>query len=261
MNAIVVENLSVVTQKAERPLVQDVSFTVTQHRIAGLIGESGSGKTITARAIAGLLPERFCVKADRLELFGQDVRAWDCQHEIVRGRDVGFIFQQPMSMMTPVLTIGEQLTEGLRTHRGLTRHEAKSEAIAFLHRVGFADRSADIMKSYPHRLSGGMLQRVMMAMALLPKPRLLIADEPTTALDVTTQITVLDVLTHLAHEMEITVLFISHDMSVIANTCEDLLVLQEGRVIESGTVDAVFANPQHAYTRQLMEAAAWHKVT
>lgn len=259
--AIVVEHLRVSAKKTESILVRDVSFSVQKQRIAGLIGESGSGKTVTARAIAGLLPRNIEVKADRLMVLGHDVHAWDDQHDVVRGRDVGFVFQQPMSMLTPVLTIGEQLTEGLRTHRHVTRKTAQDEAVAFLQRVGFQDRAKDIMKSYPHRLSGGMLQRIMIAMALLPRPKLLIADEPTTALDVTTQVTVLEVLSELAHDMAITVLFISHDMSVIANICHDVMVMQDGQIIETGTVDDVFAHPKEVYTKRLMEASKWNKTS
>lgn len=259
--ALVVEHLTVSAPKNKSLLVRDVSFTVQRQRITGLIGESGSGKTVTARAIVGLMPRHIEVKADRLLVLGHDVRSWADQNDVVRGRDVGFIFQQPMSMLTPVLTIGEQLTEGLRTHRNVTRKEAFNEAVAFLARVGFKDRAKDIMKSYPHRLSGGMLQRIMIAMALLPRPKLLIADEPTTALDVTTQLTVLEVLSELAHDMAITVLFISHDMSVIANICHDVMVMQDGQIIETGTVDDVFAHPKEAYTRRLMEAAKWNKTS
>lgn len=239
-------------------LVKGISFQVQEKRVAGLIGESGSGKTLTAQVIAGLLPRHMRMRARRLEVLGHDVCDWDRQQEIARGRNIGFVFQHPMSMLTPVLTIGEQLTEGIRFHLKLGRRAVRNQAIAMLAQVGLKDNAEAVMRSYPHMLSGGMLQRIMIAMALLPGPRLLIADEPTTALDVTTQVRVLELLSNLTQEMELSVLFISHDMSVIANVCDDVMVMEQGHLIELGSVEHVFSHPQSDYTKRLLEATAWH---
>jgi peptide/nickel transport system ATP-binding protein len=231
--------------------VQDVSFQLLPGQRTGLIGESGSGKTLTALAIMGLLPENLSATGhvlyrdvDLMRLSERDL----CR---IRGDRLAMIFQEPLTALNPVMKIGEQVAEPLRLHRGLSQRQAQREAAQHLERVGLP---AHRLKSYPHQMSGGQRQRAMIAMAMACSPEILIADEPTTALDVTVQAQILDLLTELVDEQEAALLLITHDLAVVANVCHRVLVLYGGRIVEEGGVDDVFSAPRHPYTQALLDA-------
>jgi len=235
--------------------VDGVSLRVARGEAVGLVGESGCGKTLTSLAVMGLLPRpRGRIASGRIALCGRELtsggeRAW----RAARGRDVAMIFQDPMTSANPYLRIGEQLIEAPRLHLGLSRREASDRARALLERVGIAE-AARRMRAYPHELSGGMRQRAMIAMALLGEPSLLIADEPTTALDVTIQAQILALLAELRAERAMALLLITHDLGVVAGACERVLVMYAGRIVEEGPTAEVFASPAHPYTRALLRA-------
>ncbi|QQE78202.1 ABC transporter ATP-binding protein [Alicyclobacillus sp. SO9] len=253
------ENVCIATtQSPSRSLVHDLSLSVCKRCVTGLIGESGSGKTLTSRAIAGLLSPGVQITSGTIRIEGLDVTDWDKQTKLRRGRDIGFIFQNPMSMLNPVLKIKEQMIEGVLFHQRLGKSAAIALASEFLNKVGLGEKHKQILNSYPHTLSGGMLQRVMIAMTLMPGPKFIVADEPTTALDVTSQLKVLNVLAALKQEFNLTILFVSHDLSVISNFCDDVFVMQEGSIVESGAVDKVFSQPAKDYTQNLLRA---HELT
>jgi len=233
--------------------VDDVSFSLDAGQTLAIVGESGSGKSVCCYSLLGLIPQPPGKIAGGSALFeGRDLlAASERELRAIRGGDIAFIFQDPMTSLNPFLTIGEQLLEPLMRHRGINRSMARRRALAVLEEVGIeAQRFSD----YPHQFSGGMRQRVMIAMALNVEPKLLIADEPTTALDVTVQAQILDLITSLQLRYGIAVIFISHDLSVVASIADQILVMQEGAVVERGTVEQIFQRPQHAYTRQLLAA-------
>ena len=235
-------------------LVNEVSFAVGSQETVALVGESGSGKSVTAMSILGLMPPRITttrgsVRFDGRELLGLRSRELDR----VRGNDIAMIFQEPMTSLNPAFTIGEQIAEQVRRHRGLSRQRARERAISVLDLVGVPS-AAQRIKAYPHEFSGGMRQRVMMAMALSCEPKLLIADEPTTALDVTIQALVLAELHSLQQQLAMSVLFITHDLGVVAETADRVVVMYAGQVVESGRTADVFANPQHPYTEGLLQS-------
>jgi peptide/nickel transport system ATP-binding protein len=250
-----VHNLSVQlqTQRGPAKAVRDLSFSLEKGQTLGLIGESGCGKSITAMALMGLLPERALssgsIAFDGLELVGLP----DAAMRRLRGNRIGMIFQEPMTALNPVHTIGHQVAEPLMLHRGATARAARQQAIALLERVGIADaaRRAD---AYPHQFSGGQRQRITIAMALACGPDLLIADEPTTALDVTIQGQILDLIADLVQERGMALLLISHDLGVIAENVAHMMVMYGGRVMESGPTATVFAGMRHPYTRGLFGA-------
>jgi peptide/nickel transport system ATP-binding protein len=250
-----VHNLSVQlqTQRGPAKAVRDLSFSLEKGQTLGLIGESGCGKSITAMALMGLLPERALssgsIAFDGLELVGLP----DAAMRRLRGNRIGMIFQEPMTALNPVHTIGHQVAEPLMLHRGATARAARQQAIALLERVGIADaaRRAD---AYPHQFSGGQRQRITIAMALACGPDLLIADEPTTALDVTIQGQILDLIADLVQERGMALLLISHDLGVIAENVAHMMVMYGGRVMESGPTATVFAGIRHPYTRGLFGA-------
>jgi peptide/nickel transport system ATP-binding protein len=219
----------------------------------GLIGESGSGKTLTALAIMGLLPEGLTATG-RVLYQGRDLLSMSerelCQ---IRGDRLAMIFQEPMTALNPVMKIGEQVAEPLRLHRHMRRNEARSAARQALERVKLPD-PAEKMHAYPHQLSGGQRQRAMIAMATACSPEFLLADEPTTALDVTVQAQILDLLVGLVGEGSGSLLLITHDLPVVANVCERVLVLYGGHIVEEGSVEDVFSHPHHPYTRALLDA-------
>ena len=233
--------------------VDGVSFTVDAGRTLGIVGESGCGKSVTSLSIMGLVPrppgriaggEILFEGIDLLKLSGAELRA-------LRGNRISMIFQEPMTSLNPVFTVGEQIVEGLLRHRPLSRAEAKTQAIEMLRRVRIPspEHRCD---EYPHRLSGGMRQRVMIAMALACGPRLLIADEPTTALDVTIQAQILDLMRTLRRETGTAIMLITHDLGVIAEVADDVVVMYAGRIVERAPVAALFAVPQHPYTIGLL---------
>lgn len=255
MALIEVRDLSVELQTHRGPAhaVRNVSFALDRGETLGLIGESGSGKSITAMALLGLLPENARVTGsivfDGRELVGRSEREM-CG---LRGNRIGMIFQEPMTALNPVHTIGRQVAEPLRLHRGMGVREARREAIALLDRVGIPD-AAKRIDAYPHQFSGGQRQRITIAMALACGPDLLIADEPTTALDVTIQRQILDLIAELVAERGMGLMLISHDLGVIAQNVQRMLVMYGGTVVESGTTAAVFERRMHPYTLGLFAA-------
>ena len=235
--------------------VDDVSFTLEKGQVLGIVGESGSGKSVSCYSILGLIPSPPGRIESGTALFkGRDLLQMNAQQlRQVRGNQIGMIFQDPMTSLTPHMTIGAQLLEPLLRNQHLSRQQAQQRAIAALEEVGIAKASQRI-NSYPNEFSGGMRQRVMIAMALIAKPDLLIADEPTTALDVTVQAQILQLIQQIQREHNLSVIFISHDLGVVSHLADNVVVMQNGKVVEKGSVNQVFHNAQHPYTRKLIAA-------
>ena len=233
--------------------LRGVTFSLDRGQTLGLIGESGCGKSMTALALMGLLPDRArvsgSIRFDGQELTALDEPAW-CR---LRGARLGMVFQEPMTALNPLHTIGQQIGESLRLHRGLGGAAARAEALRLLERVQLP-QAAQRLDAYPHQLSGGQRQRVVIAIALACGPDLLVADEPTTALDVTIQREVLDLLAGLVADTGMAMLLVSHDLAVMADRVQRLMVMYAGQVVESGTADTVFGHPAHPYTRGLLAA-------
>jgi peptide/nickel transport system ATP-binding protein len=236
-------------------VVKDLSFEIAPGSTLAVVGESGSGKSVTSLAIMGLLPERTARVSGSIKLAGREMLTLsEAEKQTIRGGKIGMIFQEPMTSLNPVQRIGDQIGEAIRIHRGLTGAALREAVMEMLRRVRIPDPEQRI-DNYPHTFSGGMRQRVMIAMALATNPGLIIADEPTTALDVTVQAQTLDLLKDLQRETGTSVLFITHDMGVVAEMADNVLVMRHGRCIEYGTVQEVFSNPKKDYTRRLIEAA------
>jgi oligopeptide/dipeptide ABC transporter ATP-binding protein len=234
--------------------VNGISFDVRAGETLGLVGESGCGKSVTALATMGILPRAAriptgSIQLDGRELTGLSERAW----RRVRGKEIAMIFQDPMTSLNPVLTVGAQIREAIEEHLDLDRKAATKRAVELLEQVGIPS-AAQRLKSYPHQFSGGMRQRVMIAIALACEPKLLIADEPTTALDVTIQAQILDLLRELVAERGTALVLITHDLGVVAGTCERVQVMYSGTLVETGTADEVFASPRHPYTLGLLQS-------
>ena len=255
MPLLEVKDLSVrlQTQRGTALAVRDVSFSLERGETAGLVGESGCGKSITALSLLGLLPENAqvtgSIRFDGEELVGRK----DAEMCRIRGNRIGMIFQEPMTALNPVHSIGRQVAEPLRLHRGMNAGDARKQAIALLDRVGIP-AAARRLDAYPHQFSGGQRQRVTIAMALACEPDLLIADEPTTALDVTVQRQILALIGELVAERGMALLLISHDLGVIAQNVGSMLVMYGGSVVESGPTRALFSHMMHPYTRGLFAA-------
>jgi peptide/nickel transport system ATP-binding protein len=255
MTLLEVSNLRIRLQTHRGPAdaVRGVSFTLARGETLGLIGESGCGKSITAMSLMGLLPDSAevtgSIRFDGEELVGRT----DAQMCKMRGNRIGMVFQEPMTALNPVHTIGRQVSEPLRLHRGMNAAAARTEAIALLDRVGIPN-AAQRFDAYPHQFSGGQRQRITIAMALACGPDLLIADEPTTALDVTVQRQILELIRELVAERGMALLLISHDLGVIAQNAQRVMVMYGGNVVESGAARDVFAQPTHPYTRGLFAA-------
>ncbi|WP_265446052.1 ABC transporter ATP-binding protein [Flexivirga meconopsidis] len=232
--------------------VDGVSFDVGPGQTIGLVGESGCGKSVTSLAIMGLLPARGNKVAGSATFDGTDLLTLD-QREMSdrRGRDIAMIFQDPLSSLNPVVPIGVQVAEVMQRHQGLKKAQAMQESRLLLDRVGIPD-PARRLKEYPHQLSGGMRQRALIAMALACKPRLLIADEPTTALDVTIQAQILEVLRELVVDSGTALIMITHDLGVVAGLCDEVNVMYAGRIVESASRHEIFARPEHPYTHGLL---------
>ncbi|MFD0661146.1 dipeptide/oligopeptide/nickel ABC transporter permease/ATP-binding protein [Thermocatellispora tengchongensis] len=235
-------------------LLRDVHLEVLPGETVGLVGESGCGKTMTALATLGVLPAGVHLTGGRIMMDGQDVAGGDKRVlGRMRGRHMAMISQQPMTALDPCFRVGSQLSEAVRRHRGISRTQARACVIELLEMVRLPDPGS-VARRYPHQLSGGMAQRVAIAMALAGRPRLLIADEPTTALDVTVQADVLDLLRRLQQDMRMSILLITHDWGVVADLCDRAVVMYAGEVVESSSTEELFANPRHPYTRGLLAA-------
>jgi oligopeptide/dipeptide ABC transporter ATP-binding protein len=232
--------------------VDDVSFSINQGETLALVGESGCGKSMTALSILRLLPEPGRVVNGEILLSGHDLLMLpDIEMRRIRGNDISMIFQEPMTSLNPVLRIGEQIAEVLRLHQGHNPQQALDRAAELLTQVGISDTGRRL-RDYPHQLSGGQRQRVMIAMALACNPKLLIADEPTTALDVTIQAQIMDLLMKLKEERQMATLLISHDLGVVAGNADKLAIMYAGQIVESGSVEKLFDNPLHPYTQGLL---------
>jgi peptide/nickel transport system ATP-binding protein len=238
---------------AEFAAVDDVSFSVESGRTLGIVGESGCGKSVTSLSIMGLLPKgQGRIAAGSIRFEGRDLATLTpAAMRALRGNRMAMIFQEPMTSLNPAFTIGDQLIEGIRCHRNISQAEARVHAIEMLRRVRIPSPERRI-DEYPHKLSGGMRQRVMIAMALSCEPKLLIADEPTTALDVTIQAQVLDLMRTLRQEMGTAIILITHDLGVIAELADEVVVMYSGRIVERASVARLFAYPQHPYTIGLL---------
>jgi peptide/nickel transport system ATP-binding protein len=246
-----------VVQVGDTDLVSDVTFSIGRGERVGLIGESGSGKSLTGLSLIGLLPEELVASGSvQLPDAGLDViRASDQALSRVRGEDVAMVFQEPMTALNPTMRIGDQVAEALLIHRTVTdRSTARARAVELLGQVRLVD-PADTARAYPHQLSGGQRQRVVLAIALANDPALLICDEPTTALDVTVQALVLDLIVQGVEARDAALLLITHDLSVVATACERVLVMYGGRIVEAGPVEEVFRRPRHRYTEGLIAAS------
>ena len=256
MTVLSVENLTTSFRRngAWTPVVNDVSFNISASETVAIVGESGSGKSVTAMSIMRLLPEHTSRVAGKITLGGTDILSLpEKQMQDVRGNDIAMIFQEPMTSLNPVLSVGRQIAEAIIRHRGCSKRPARVEAVRLLERVRIP-AAASRYDDYPHQLSGGMLQRVMIAMALACKPKLLIADEPTTALDVTVQAEILQLIKSLQDEEKMAVLFITHDMGVVAEIADRTVVMFRSRALEIGKTEQIFTKPSNVYTKALLSA-------
>ena len=257
MSLLKVDHLSVsfVTRNGTNQAVDDVSFAVEPRQITAIIGESGSGKSVSCYAMLGLVPSPpGRIDGGSAMFQGQDLLSLsESELRAIRGRDIAMIFQDPMTCLNPFMRIGDQLIEPLTLHRGLDKKSAQERATELLDEVGIRDPQG-AMRAFPHEFSGGMRQRVMIAMALINEPKLLIADEPTTALDVTIQAQILKLIAELQHKRDIGVLLISHDLAVVSDIADQIVVMEQGKVVEHGSPQAIFNNAQHPYTQKLLAA-------
>ena len=242
-------NVSFKSHGQEVKAVRGVSFSVDQGEIVGLVGESGSGKSVTMKAVMGILPDNAERTAESILL--KDLSDEECRK--VRGKEMTMIFQDPMTALNPLKKIGSQIEEVIIRQKKCSKNEAKEKALEMLKKVGIPNPEVRLGQ-YPHEFSGGMRQRVLIAMALACEPELLIADEPTTALDVTIQAQILDLLHELKDEFHTSIMLITHDMGVVATVCSKVIIMYGGLVMESGTVEEVFYEPKHPYTKALLKA-------
>ncbi|WP_275296706.1 ABC transporter ATP-binding protein [Brevibacillus choshinensis] len=242
------------TDKGEVVSVEEVSFQLRQGETIGIVGESGCGKSVTSLSLMRLLGSSGFIKKGSITFNGKDLtKLTEAEMRQIRGNEISMIFQEPMTSLNPVFTIGNQMLELINLHMKLPAKEARAYAIEMLTRVGIP-RASEIIDEYPHKLSGGMRQRVMIAMALSCKPKLLIADEPTTALDVTIQAQILELMKKLRNESNTAIMIISHDLGVIAEMADKVLVMYAGQVVEEADVFTLFDNPKHPYTKGLMDS-------
>lgn len=246
---LTVKNLNVFfhRKQGDQQLLKEIDLVIPKGQVVGIVGESGSGKSMTMKSVMGILPENISDSFDSFVFEGQSV--------VDRSKlPLAMIFQDPMTSLNPLRTIGYHLIEVIRRHQKMSKKAAQTIAIAELNKVGIP-LPEQRMKQYPHELSGGMRQRVMIAMALLAQPKLLIADEPTTALDVTIQAQILALIKQLQRAENLSVVLVTHDFGVVAGMCDFIKVMYQGRVVEEGTTEEIFYQPQHLYTKQLLEAA------
>ena len=234
-------------KKSQKMLLKDIHLSVPQGKVVGVVGESGSGKSMTMKSIMNILPDNVEASFEQFIFDGKSAS----KEEVL---PIAMIFQDPMTSLNPLRTIGYHLIEVIRRNQKVSKKEAEVLAIAELEKVGIP-LMKERMRQYPHELSGGMRQRVMIAMALLAQPKLLIADEPTTALDVTIQAQILALIKQLQQSEALSVILVTHDLGVVAGMCDEIKVMYQGRVVEEGTTEEIFYQPQHAYTKKLLQAA------
>ena len=254
-----IQNLHVKFHSRDREAVGGVSLTIENGEILGLVGESGSGKSVTAMSVVGLLPRKQCDYSGKILLDGQELLHADrTALRKIQGADIGVVFQEPQSCMDPLMKIGPQVEETLRLHTQLSKEERSRRALAAMKEAELPEPEA-IYGKYPHELSGGMLQRAMIAAAIVNRPKLLLLDEPTTALDVTIQAQILEMLKKLNRESGVSMLFISHNLNVVRKLCRRVAVMQKGLLVEEGDTDQVFYHPRHPYTQKLIDAIPTRK--
>lgn len=242
------------TEAGTARAVDSVSFSVAERQVIGIVGESGCGKSVTAHSIMRLIPPPGIIADGRIGFAGRDLLALsESEMESIRGNEISMIFQEPMTSLNPVFRIGDQISEVLLRHRAISKEEAHRQTLELLRQVGLPSPEIRV-REYPHKMSGGMRQRVMIAMAIACNPRLIIADEPTTALDVTIQAQILSLLNSLRETHGMAILLITHDLGVIAEMAEQVLVMYTGRVVEHAGVKELFRNPLHPYTQGLMRS-------
>lgn len=247
--------VSFFTDQGELPAVDGIDFHVNRDEILGVVGESGCGKSVTSLSIMRLLQPPGRIVAGSIKWEGEDLLlASERRMREARGNEIAMVFQEPMTSLNPVFTIGNQLIEGIRLGRKITKRDARQRAISLLRQVGIP-RSEQIIHEYPHRLSGGMRQRAMIAMAISRDPKLLIADEPTTALDVTVQAEILALLKSLNEKAGAAIMMITHDLGVVAEICDRVIVMYAGKVVEEADTRSIFRNPRHPYTYGLLQSA------
>lgn len=248
-----VDELTVYNHYAEVPAVSSLSFELRPGEVLGIVGESGSGKTITCRALLGALPELFEITGGSVRLFGRDIRTLSKRDWVrLRGSGIAAVFQDPASYLNPSITVGKQVEEVLRVKTGLSKREARTRSVELLQAMHIREPEY-VHHQFPHELSGGMLQRALIAAAVASEPAILIADEATTALDVTVQAEIIDLLDDLREQLGLALIVVSHDLAVVAQLCSKILVMRSGEVVEQGTRDEVLFSPQHEYTRLLLD--------
>lgn len=256
MSLVEVKNLHTYffTRRGTIKAVQGVSFEVEAGRTLGIVGESGSGKSQTAMSILKLFESNQKIVEGEVWFDGQKLSDFtEAQMSKIRGNDISIIFQDPMTSLNPVFTVEKQINEVLMLHQGLSKKEASEKALKMLESVQITN-AEDVLKKYPHQLSGGMSQRVMIAMALACEPKVLIADEPTTALDVIVQAEILKLMNDLKHNIDTSIIFITHDLGVIYEMADDVVVMNNGHIVERAPVKEIFKNPTHPYTKRLLKA-------
>ncbi len=254
-----IRDLHVKFHNRDREAVAGVSLSIQAGEILGLVGESGSGKTVTAMSVAGLLPRKQCDYSGEILLDGKELLHADrAELRNIQGREIGVVFQEPQSALDPLMKIGPQVEEVLRVHTKLSREERRRRAVEAMAAVELPEAET-VYEKYPHQLSGGMLQRAMIAAAVIASPKLLLLDEPTTALDVTVQAQILELLKKLNRESGVSMLFISHDLNVVRKLCGRVAVMQKGLLVEAGEAQEVFHHPRHPYTQRLIAAIPTRK--
>ena len=246
--------VSFFTDLGETQAVKDAGFAIEEGDFFGIVGESGSGKSVTTKSILRLGPSNCRIMGGEILFQGEDIlKKSEAELREIRGGEIAMIFQDSLSALNPVYTVGNKMVELIRRHTSMTKKEAKARVLELLTAVGITDPEK-AMRSYPHELSGGMRQRVMIAMAMSSNPKVLIADEPTTALDVTIQAQILELMNDLRHKLGMSIIMITHDLGVVAQMCEKIAVMYAGHIVEYGTTDEIFYNPQHEYTKGLINS-------
>ena len=244
--------VSFFTPAGEVKAVNGVTYDLDEGKVLGIVGESGSGKSVSVSALMKLLAFPGRVVGGSITFNGRDILAMnEDEIQMIRGKDIGMIFQDPMTSLNPVFTVGEQLSETLRRHTNMTRAQAYERSIEMLKLVGINNPEQRI-RQYPHEFSGGMRQRAMIAMTLLCDPKLLIADEPTTALDVTIQAQILELMKSLREKIQAAIILITHDLGIVSDICDEVIVMYAGRIVERGSIDDIFYSPAHPYTQGLL---------